>query len=94
MLLLVLIIKILPWAIVIYLLAKLVKGRDMHQYSDGVKVVHVILSDDYDYDIIECLKKINNKGEFFKRAVRKYLAENKVFKKGNSTVDAFYDEYE
>ncbi len=83
LLFLVIIIRGLPWAIVIYLLAKHLKGREMQKYSDGVKVVHVMLSDDYDYDIIECLKTINNKGEFFKRAARQYFAENRAFNNGD-----------
>ena len=70
---------ILPWAIVIRLVTKYHKEREMQKYSDGFKVVHVMLSDEYDGDIIEGLRTINDKGDFFRRAARKYLSENRAF---------------
>lgn len=59
----------------------------MQKYSDGFKVVHVMLSDDYDGDIIEGIRTINDRGDFFRRAARKYLSENRAF---NYIVDNQY----
>ena len=50
-------------------------------YESGIvnKSVRIDLSEQYDRDLIENLKPIKNKGEFFKIAARVYFQENKEF---------------
>lgn len=50
--------------------------REKRSQEEGFRIVRVMLSEDYDTDVIKYLNKIDNKSAFFLRAARDYIENN------------------
>jgi hypothetical protein len=65
-----------------------VRRKKWDKSTLGQKHVQIILSEKEDKDLIKEIRGINDKSEFFKRAARAYLSENRLF---NSEDDDDYN---
>lgn len=50
--------------------------REKRSQEEGFRIVRVMLSEDYDTDVIKYLNKIDNKSAFFILAARDYIENN------------------